>query len=77
MIGLLGCSGNANAPHLHFGIVDRADFWSTSLPFAFKSFTVQGRIVQPSPPGTIKIIGKPRRVTRAEPLVNAVSSFGR
>jgi murein DD-endopeptidase MepM/ murein hydrolase activator NlpD len=77
VIGLLGNSGNTDRPHLHFGIVDRADFWSNSLPFAFRSFTVQGMAVPGPKPGTVKIIGQPRRVTRAEPLVDTVSNFGR
>ena len=77
VIGLLGNSGNTTAPHLHFGIVDRADFFSNSLPFAFRSFTVQGMAVFGPKPGTIKIIGKPRRVTQAEPLIGTVSNLGR
>ena len=77
VIGLLGNSGNTTAPHLHFGIVDRADFFSNSLPFAFKSFTVQGIAVPGPKPGTIKIIGKPHRVTQAEPLINTVNNLGR
>lgn len=77
VIGLLGNSGNTTFPHLHFGIVDRADFFSNSLPFAFKSFTVQGMAVPGPKPGTIKIIGKPRRARQAEPLIGTVNSLGR
>jgi hypothetical protein len=77
VIGLLGNSGNTDVPHLHFGIVDRADFFSDSLPFAFTSFTVQGMGVPGPKPGTIRIIGKPRRVTRAEPLIFTVNNLGR
>lgn len=77
VIGLLGNSGNTDSPHLHFGIVDRADFWSDSLPFAFRSFTVQGMAVPGPKPGTVKIIGKPRRVTQAESLIGTVNNLGR
>jgi hypothetical protein len=77
VIGLLGNSGNTSEPHLHFGIVDRADFWSNSLPFAFKSFIVQGMAAPGPKPGTVKIIGQPRRVTQAEPLIDTVSNLGR
>jgi Peptidase family M23 len=76
VIGLLGNSGNTTAPHLHFGIVDGPSFYSDSLPFALKSFTVQGTAVGGPTPGTVRIIGKPRRATRAEPLVNTVIGFG-
>ena len=77
VIGLLGNSGNTTVPHLHFGIVDRADFFSDSLPFAFQSFTVQGMAAPGPKPGTIKIIGKPRRVRQAEPLIFTVNNLGR
>jgi Peptidase family M23 len=77
VIGLLGNSGNTTAPHLHFGIVDGPSFYSNSLPFALSSFIVQGGIAGGGPtPGTVRIIGKPRMATRAEPLVNTVIDLG-
>lgn len=45
VLALLGNSGNTDAPHLHFGILDgRGPFSSNSLPFVFSSFTVAGTI---------------------------------
>jgi murein DD-endopeptidase MepM/ murein hydrolase activator NlpD len=76
VIGLLGNSGNTNGPHLHFGIVDGPGFFSNSLPFALSSFIVQGIAVGGPTPGTVRIIGKPRRATRAEPLVRTVMDLG-
>ena len=44
-IGLLGNSGNTDAPHLHFQVMDRpSSLDATSLPFVFDSMQLQGRI---------------------------------
>jgi hypothetical protein len=46
-LGLLGNSGNTTGPHLHFQISDRPSTLDvTSLPFAFKSMMLEGRISQ-------------------------------
>jgi hypothetical protein len=44
-LGLLGNSGNSDAPHLHFHVMDSpAPLASNSIPFRFSSFTARGRI---------------------------------
>jgi Peptidase family M23 len=44
-IGLLGNSGNTDAPHLHFQVMDRpSSLDATSLPFVFDTMQLQGRI---------------------------------
>ena len=43
VLGLLGNSGNASAPHLHFHVMDSASpLKSNALPFTFKAFEGQG-----------------------------------
>jgi murein DD-endopeptidase MepM/ murein hydrolase activator NlpD len=45
VMALLGNSGNTNAPHLHFHIVDGpSPLDSNGLPFEFTSSEVQGRV---------------------------------
>jgi hypothetical protein len=44
MLGLLGNSGNSNAPHLHFQICDaNSVLGCEGLPYAISSFEVEGR----------------------------------
>ncbi len=44
-IGLLGDSGNSDAPHLHFQIMDRpSSLDGSSLPFVFDRMQLEGRI---------------------------------
>jgi hypothetical protein len=46
VIALLGNSGNTNAPHLHFHVMDGpSPLNANSLPYAFTRFTGTGRII--------------------------------
>ncbi len=45
VLGLLGNSGNTDAPHLHFHVMDGVSpLLSNGLPYVFTSFTGQGRV---------------------------------
>jgi hypothetical protein len=44
-LGLLGNSGNSNAPHLHFHIMDSPHpLASNGVPYRFSKFTVEGKL---------------------------------
>jgi hypothetical protein len=50
VIGLLGNTGNTDTPHLHFHVMDGpSPLLSNGLPYAFTSFTGQGRITDEQP----------------------------
>jgi murein DD-endopeptidase len=45
VVGLLGNSGNSDAPHLHFHITDgNSPFGSEGVPYVFELFEVQGKV---------------------------------
>jgi hypothetical protein len=50
VLGLLGNSGNTNAPHLHFHIMDSpSPLASNGVPFRFTGFTVSGTLTNLGP----------------------------
>jgi hypothetical protein len=68
-LGRLGNSGNTTAPHLHFGLIDRADaVVANALPFEIDHFRFVG-VVDPQ---TGQINGTPHPMQRIYPLVNTV-----
>jgi hypothetical protein len=50
VLGLLGNSGNTDAPHLHFHIMDGVSpLLSNGLPYVFTSFVGEGRVTDEQP----------------------------
>jgi hypothetical protein len=50
VLGLLGNSGNTDAPHLHFHIMDGpSPLLANGLPYVFTSFTGEGRLTDEQP----------------------------
>ena len=73
IIGVLGNSGNTDAPHLHFGIQERPDGLSKSEPFEIDHFTVQGTVDPATAvPPKLTVTGTPHGARRSLPLVNSV-----
>lgn len=49
VLGLLGNSGNTDAPHLHFHVMDRpSPLNANGLPYVFRTFRGQGRVTDKS-----------------------------
>ncbi len=79
-LGLLGNSGNSNAPHLHFHVMDSPrPLASNGMPYRFTNFTVEGTLTNLD---GIEA-GETAKITRAElgprrdelPLNNQVIAF--
>jgi hypothetical protein len=79
-LGLLGNSGNSNAPHLHFHVMDSPHpLASNGMPYRFTSFSVEGELTNLS---GIEA-GETAKITRQElgarhdelPLNNQVIAF--
>jgi len=74
-LGRLGNSGNTTGPHLHFGIQERPNFFSQSVPFAIDRFRLEG-LADPAPtPPRVRVTGRPRTERRAFPLLRSVATF--
>ncbi|HVX33479.1 MAG TPA: M23 family metallopeptidase [Solirubrobacterales bacterium] len=82
VLGLLGNSGNSNAPHLHFQLMDGpTPLGSEGIPYTFSSFTAEGTLGNF---GQFFVLGQraqvaaaPRGPRRAElPLNLQVVDFG-
>ena len=82
VIGKLGNTGNTDAPHLHFHVMDgRSALSSNGLPYVFRSFTGRGVVTDEAPlfAGTPAPIARdrlagPRR--NRLPLNDQVIDFG-
>jgi len=50
VLGLLGNTGNTDAPHLHFHVMDGpSPLLSNGLPYVFTGFSVDGRVTDEEP----------------------------
>jgi murein DD-endopeptidase MepM/ murein hydrolase activator NlpD len=81
VLGRLGNSGNSDAPHLHFHVMDSpSPLASNGVPYRFTSFTVAGTLsnLGPFEDGVVaQIAPKPRGPrSRMLPLNNQVIDFG-
>jgi hypothetical protein len=75
VLGKLGNSGNTTGPHLHFGIQRRPDALSDNLPFEIDRFVLEGHAGPPPGPGELDIVGTPKRLRQAHPLIQSVATF--
>lgn len=77
-LGLLGNSGNTDAPHLHFSINEGpSPLASTSLPYEIDRFRLEGTAAAGQAPGEVTVTGAPQDERRSYPLVTSVSDYSR
>jgi len=74
VVGNLGNSGNTDGPHLHFGIEARPDSLAQGLPFEIDDFVLE-HTASAASPGQVTLIGTPKRLHRALPLIRSVATF--
>jgi murein DD-endopeptidase MepM/ murein hydrolase activator NlpD len=74
-IGKLGNTGNSSNPHLHFGLLDSADFLTAnSLPFVFARHRIRAQITGGDETHlTIAPVG--RDVVNAHPMVYGIADY--
>ena len=76
-IAKLGNSGPSEGPHLHLGLLDKADsIAGRSLPFVFDSFTLDGAVNFDASKGD-RLVIRPdaRQVRSAYPLYGGIQDF--
>ena len=81
VLGLLGNSGNTNAPHLHFHVMDSpSPLASNGMPYRFTNFAVTGTLtnLEAFEGGAVAAITPKPRGSRSGmlPLNNQVIDFG-
>lgn len=82
VLGMLGNTGNTDAPHLHFHVMDSpSPLASNGMPYRFTNFTVQGTMTNVGPfseDGAVATIAAKPRGPRSKmlPLNDQVIDFG-
>jgi Peptidase family M23 len=82
VLGMLGNSGNTDAPHLHFHVMDSpSPLASNGVPYRFTDFTVNGTVTNVGPfseEGAVAAIAPKPRGPRSKmlPLNDQVIDFG-
>lgn len=68
VLGLVGNTGNSDAPHLHFHVMDGpSPLASNGVPYVIDAFEITGRAASPSELNDeLKVADRPVRVTRFE-----------
>jgi hypothetical protein len=77
VLGLVGNTGNSDAPHLHFHVMDGpSPLASNGLPYVIDAFEVTGRAVSSSDLNDeLKTADKPLAVVRADGLVKRANEL--